>query len=262
MTEHSIYIGIVVVTLIILLLIASIIISVFVANRQRLRQEMKMSDLKLSYEKELRNAELELREQLMSHVSRELHDHVGHTLLNMQLIIENRKLDDPQRSEQLKPFEELLKDASDQLRLLSRSLSQEYLSSLSFQEAIHKEVERLSEFSTMKVNYVPGTKKYGTLDKDQLLMSYRIFQEIINNVIRHSGASEFTVRSNFQDYLLKVEDNGKGFNPEEVFASGKASGLKNIRKRASLAGLDLNIQSLENQGTTITLSLLKTNPNE
>jgi ribonuclease HII len=120
MTENSVYIGIVVVTLIILLLIASIIISVFVANRQRLRQEMKMSDLKLSYEKELRNAELELREQLMSHVSRELHDHVGHTLLNMQLIIENRKLDNPDRAEQLKPFEELLKDA-DKRKLMAEA---------------------------------------------------------------------------------------------------------------------------------------------
>jgi signal transduction histidine kinase len=255
MTDQSLYIGIVVVTLIILLLIASIIISVFVANRQRLRQEMNIAEMKLSYEKELRNAELELREQLMSHVSRELHDHVGHTLLNMQLIIENRKLDNPEKADQLKPFEELLHEASDQLRMLSRSLNQEYLSNLTFQDAILKEVERLSEFSSMRVIYVPGTRKYGTLDKDQLLMCYRIFQEILNNVIRHSGASELTVRSNFQDYLLKVEDNGEGFNPEEVFTEGKASGLKNIRKRASLAGLDLNIQSSPGQGTIITLCI-------
>lgn len=255
MTDQTLYIGIVVVTLIILLLIASIVISVFVANRQRLRQEMKMSGLKLSYEKELRNAELELREQLLSHVSRELHDHVGHTLVNMQLIIENRKLDDPEKATQLKPFEDLLKEASNQIRLLSRSLSQEYLSSMTFQDAILKEVERLTEYSPMNVVYVPGTRKYGTLDKDQLLMSYRIFQEIINNVIRHSGASEITVRSNFNDYLLKVEDNGKGFNPDEIFATGKASGLNNIRKRASLAGLDLIIKSSQDKGTVITLSI-------
>jgi signal transduction histidine kinase len=175
----------------------------------------------------------------------------------MQLIIENRKLDDPEKATQLKPFEDLLKEASNQIRLLSRSLSQEYLSSMTFQDAILKEIERLTEYAPMHVSYVPGTRKYGTLDKDQLLMSYRIFQEIINNVIRHSGATEITVRSNFNDYILKIEDNGKGFNPEEVFASGKASGLKNIRKRALLAGLDLLIKSSHDQGTVITLSIPK-----
>ncbi|MEZ5172154.1 MAG: ATP-binding protein [Bacteroidia bacterium] len=198
----------------------------------------------------------------MSYLSRELHDHVGHTLLNMQLIIENRKLDNPEEYKNLMPFESLLNEAGDQLRQLSRSLNQEYLSRLSFQEAINKEMERLSEFSTMEVKYIPGTVKYGSLDRDQLLMSYRIFQEIINNIIRHSQASSFTVRSNNQDYLLKVEDNGKGFHTEQILASGKASGLRNIMKRAALAGLELDIQSAEGRGTTITLSMPKTIQNE
>lgn len=262
MTESSVYIGIVVVTLIILLLVASIVISVFISNRQRLKQEMNLSEMKLSYEKELRNADHEIREQLMSYLSRELHDHVGHTLLNMQLIIENRKLDDPEGYKNLMPFENLLQEASDQLRHLSRSLNQEYLSRLSFQEAINKEMERLSEFSAMEVKYIPGTVRYGTLDRDQLLMSYRIFQEVINNIIRHSEATTFTVRSNSQDFLLKVEDNGKGFQAEAMLASDKASGLRNMKKRAALAGLQLEIHSAKGSGTTITLSIPKTTENE
>jgi signal transduction histidine kinase len=262
MTNENLYIAIIVVTLIILLLIASIIISVFIANRQRLRQEMQLAEMKLSYEKELRNAELEIREQLMSYVARELHDNVGHTLLNMQLIIENKKLDNPEQNKNLLPFEELLRQAGEQLRMLSRSLSNDYLSSLAFQEAINKEMERLAEYSRMDVKYIPGTRKYGSLDKDQLLMSYRIFQEIINNIIRHSEATSFTVRSNFNDYLLRIEDNGKGFNKENVLSSGKASGLKNIIKRASMAGLHLSIESAEGEGTIITLSIPNKTENE
>lgn len=262
MTDQSLYIGVVLVTLIILLLIASVIISVFLSSRQRLKQDVQLSELKLVYEKELRNAELELTEQLMSHIGRELHDNVGHTLLNMQLIIENQKIDSPQANPQLNQFGELLLQAVDQLRMLSRSLSHDYLSGLSFQDAIHKEIERLEAYSSMKAKYIPGTRKYDTLDKDQLLMSYRIFQEVINNIVRHSKATSITVRSNFNDYLLKIEDNGVGFNFNNVLNSSNASGLKNIIKRASLAGLDLKIDSSIGNGTTITLALPKSESNE
>jgi signal transduction histidine kinase len=262
MTDQSLYIGIVLVTLIILLLIASVIISVFLSNRQRLKQDVRLSELKLLYEKELRHAELELAEQLMTHIGRELHDNVGHTLLNMQLIIENQKIDNPEKSPHFNKLAELLGQSIEQLRMLSRSLSHDYFSDLTFQEAIHKEIERLEAFSPMKVDYLPGTRKYETLDKDQLLMSYRIFQEVINNIVRHSKATSIAVRSNFNDYLLKIDDNGVGFDVEEMLNSSKGAGLKNISKRAMLAGLDLKIESSINKGTTVTLSLPKSEPNE
>lgn len=115
MTDESLYIGIIVITLVILLLVASVVISIFLSNRQRLKQEMKMSQIELDYEKELRNADLEVREQLMTQVSRELHDNVGHTLIYMRLIIENKKLDTPDIAETFGPFEELLDQASNQL---------------------------------------------------------------------------------------------------------------------------------------------------
>lgn len=254
MNDESLYIGIIVITLVILLLVASVIISIFISNRQRLRQEMKMSQLELVYEKELRNAELEVREQLMSHVSRELHDHVGHTLTYMRLIIENRKLDSPEVAASFEPFEELLDQASGQLRLLSRSMNMDYLSGLTFQDALNEEVDRLSGFTTMKVEYKPGTFKY-SMDKDQMLMSFRIFQELINNTIKHADATRLTVKSNSPDFILQVTDNGKGFSFENTINSGKANGLKNMKKRASLAKLDLTIKSEENQGTTVTLQL-------
>jgi two-component system, NarL family, sensor kinase len=255
MNDESLYIGIIVITLVILLLVASVIISIFISNRQRLRQEMKMSQLELIYEKELRNAELEVREQLISHVSRELHDHVGHTLTYMRLIIENRKLDSPEVAASFKPFEELLDQASGQLRLLSRSMNMDYLSGLTFQDAINEEVDRLSGFTTMDVEYRPGTFKYPNMDKDQMLMSFRIFQELINNTIKHAEATKLTVKSNSPDFLLQVTDNGKGFSLDDTINSGKANGLKNMKKRAALAKLNLTIKSEENKGTTVTLHL-------
>lgn len=257
MTDESLYIGIIVITLVILLLVASVVISIFLSNRQRLKQEMKMSQIELDYEKELRNADLEVREQLMTQVSRELHDNVGHTLIYMRLIIENKKLDTPDIAETFGPFEELLDQASNQLRLLSRSMNVDYLNELTFQDAVNNEVTRLARFTNMAVTYKPGTNKYSNLDKDQMLMSFRIFQELLNNTIRHSGATQIIIKSNDADFLLQLSDNGKGFDLNAIMQSKKASGLRNMKKRAKLARLNLDIDTQENMGTTITLSLIK-----
>jgi two-component system, NarL family, sensor kinase len=253
MNDQTIFAGIIVTTLVILLLIAGIVISVFIANRQRLQQEIKLSQLELDYANELRNAELEVKEQLKSHISRELHDHVGHTLTYMRLMIENKKLDDENLASTFSPIEELLEQASTQLRLLSRSMNSDYLSGLTFQDAIQQETDRLIRFTRMQVDYRPGTANYSSLDKDQMLMSFRIFQEILNNAIKHSGGNQLSIRSNHSEFLLQVSDDGKGFNVNEILHSGKASGLANLKKRAQLARLNLIIESIPNEGTTYTL---------
>jgi len=63
------------------------------------------------------------------------------------------------------------------------------------------------------------------------------------------------VKSNSPDFLLQVTDNGKGFSLDDTINSGKANGLKNMKKRAALAKLNLTIKSEENKGTTVTLHL-------
>ena len=255
MNHQTLFIGIIVTTLVILLLIAGIVISVFMANRQRLKQDIKLSQIELTYEKELRQTELEVKEQLMAQVSRELHDHVGHTLTNMRLTIENKKIDFPEVENLFKPVETLLDEASLQLRMLSRSMNSDYLNGLTFQDAIQQEVTRLQTISKMEIDYRPGTYLYPILNKDQLLMSFRIFQEILNNAIKHSGAKKLLIRSNHTDFILQVTDQGKGFNLQLMLNSGKASGLQNMKKRASLAKLDLIISTAPEKGTTVLLKI-------
>ena len=92
------------------------------------------------------------------------------------------------------------------------------------------------------------------LNKDQRLMVFRIFQEVLNNALKHSQATNIDVSLQGQGrFLLCLKDNGVGFDTEEMLQSGKGAGLRNIPKRAALAGMECRTDTAKGQGTIFTL---------
>jgi len=235
-------------TLLILLLIAGVTISFFIAGRQATKQQMELTNAKLSYEKELRKVETEVSEHLMQQFAHELHDNIGHALTCIRLELENKKLDDPTLVTLLAPIETHLEDASQQLRLLSRSFNTEYVTHINLIEAIQLEVERQRHLKKFAIQFEHDHNN-PVLDKNQELMVFRIFQEIIQNAIRHSKAKNLVVTlSNAPTFALEVSDDGIGFSVDETLNSPRASGLKNMKKRATMADLHCEIISTPGSG--------------
>lgn len=235
-------------TLVILLLIAGIVISVFISKRQRLQQEIKLDKMELAYQKELRNAEAEIGEQVLTHIARELHDNIGQMLTYMYLQLQNKKLDDPELTDTLQPIEETVTMTSEQVRLLSRSLNTDFINKQGFTASLQTEVKRLQQLGKPIVHFYidsPDTR----LDNNQSLIAFRIFQEIINNALKHARARNIFISvSNAPNFNLEVRDDGTGFDYKSTLASAKASGLQNMVKRASLAGLTLFVESSSGNG--------------
>ncbi len=248
MNNTEIIIAIVFSTLLILLLIAGITISFFVAGKQRSKQQIELAQARLNYERELRQVETEVSEHLMLQFAQELHDNIGHILTCIRLEIENKKLDNPEVQGLLAPTEKYLDEASQQLRLLSRSLNTDYISTHGLANAIHVEIERQQQLKKFQihVNETPGVS---VLDKNQELMTFRIFQEIIHNAMRHSRAKNLFINLNYApSFELTVRDNGIGFNWEEIIKTPRASGLRNVMKRAALADLICRVESEVGKG--------------
>ena len=88
------------------------------------------------------------------------------------------------------------------------------------------------------------------------LSLYRILQELIGNILKHSGASSAFVQSSFQDKVLNftIEDNGIGFNPQLVT---KGTGLSSIQKRVISMNGTIDIWSKPGNGTIIYLEFVK-----
>lgn len=253
MSDTEIVASIILTTLLILLLIAGVTISFFIASRQRSKQQVELAQARLTYEMELRQVETEVSEHLMQQFAQELHDNIGHILTCIRLEVENKKLDHPGLDKILNPVETYLDDASHQLRLLSRSLNTDYISNVGLDNAIQIEVERQKQLKKFDVHYEHNYFQ-SSLDKNQELMAFRIFQEVTQNAMRHSKAKNLYVSlKSSPDFELCVRDDGKGFLVEDMMQSPKASGLKNVLKRASMADLDCEVNSLLGEGCTYTL---------
>lgn len=254
MQDSDIYIGIIITTLVILLLIAGVFITMILANRRHVQQEIKMAQREAEYEKELRNAENEVQEQVLSNVARELHDNIGQLLTMIRLQIEQEKLDDEHIAERFAPAEQTLNDTIEQVRLLSHNLNTEYLETHGLIYATEKEVNRISALKRMQVHWeYSGAEP--DIDKSRRIMIFRMLQEILNNALKHSRAKNIRITlDSTQGFVLKVEDDGRGFSLPDVQSSSKGSGLRNLVKRSKLAGLQLDIDSSPGKGSIFTFS--------
>ena len=249
-SDNEIVFTIIFTTLVILLLVAGIVISIFMYRKQFLKRQIQ----ELAFQKELREAESAMAESVMTHVSRELHDNIGQLLTVINLQMETHKLDDPSCEIIMKPIQETLDEAHHQLRSLSRSLNTDYITKNGFINTLKVEIDRLKKLRKMEV-HLSYDDEVPALSKDQQLMAFRIFQEIISNSLKYSNANNFSVTvKGGRDFQMLVADDGKGFDMEKTINSPSSNGLNNIKRRAELADLNCKIESEIGKGCIYHLS--------
>lgn len=255
MFNEEIITAIVVSTLLVFFLVAVVAITLVISAKRKLIQEMELTQTKLNYEQELRQVQTEISEQMMKHFAQELHDNIGQIHTAMRIHIENQKLDFPSLVTSFNPLEIYLTEVTQQLRLLSRTLNNDYLSHIGLIEAIQLEIQKLNHLKrfAIQMDEVSGESN---LSKNQELMVFRIFQEITQNILKHAKAKHVTIWLNNQKnkFELQVLDDGIGFDSEAVLNSPKASGLRNLFKRAEMAQLQLRINSSPGNGCQYELS--------
>jgi signal transduction histidine kinase len=120
-------------------------------------------------------------------------------------------------------------------------------------KTIDLEIERLRQLNKVQIEWIhDGAEPDFT--KDQRLMSFRIFQEVVNNSLKHAAAKTLKVDMTCQNgFKLVIEDDGKGFNLDEKLKAASGSGLRNVIKRAALAHLKCEIRSTPGSGCTYIL---------
>ena len=173
------------------------------------------------------------------------------------MLVEDEFEDRELTTELINHSSDLLTKALDDLRDLSKSMSSDLIKNGGLQKAIELQVNQLQK--TGKFRVIFDTKgSYQYLNEQREIILFRILQEAVNNIIRHSCAREiiillYCIENNVKMY---IQDNGKGFDTN-FLQNGKnnfTGGINNMQKRAKLIDADLDIESNPGKGTKITVT--------
>jgi signal transduction histidine kinase len=192
-------------------------------------------------------------------IAHELHDAVSQKLFSLRLTAQAAAAlvdRDPARAkDELRQVAMLAAEAADELRAVVVEMRPAALDEDGLLAALRSEVQVLDrahsarvEFTSCKMRALPAAQEEAVL---------RVAQEALHNALRHASATAVTVRleGRGRGAVLKVTDDGCGFDPSVVRSAGRHLGLVSMRDRASGAGGSLTVQSEPGKGTVIEMEV-------
>lgn len=252
--EEDRFVIIFTVTLLIIVLTMIFVYVIFTRKKTTLLIEQKEKDM--HFEKELATSQVEMKEQTLNYIGQELHDDLGQKLSVVRLRHNQliAKLSNAEK-EELIELNELLGECIQDIRNLSKTLITEQIIHFGLVESIEREIQRIQKLKLLKIELKTEKHDIDITPKHGLIL-FRIIQESINNILKHSRAKNVLVELEDDHERLKItiSDNGKGFNTNII---GDGSGLKNMALRAKLIQAEFSIQSKLEEGTKTSIIYLK-----
>lgn len=243
-----------------LLLVGFIVATLFLYQRRQQRQEEEIITMKDKYEKEALRSQLEIQENTFKNIAQELHDNIGQMLSVVKLSLSVLPIEkDHKALEQVKNSQEVLNKAIIDLSNLTKSLHTERIADIGLIESIRFELYAIRKAGIVQVQFHPEGNET-PLSEQKAVFLFRMFQEILNNILKHAKASEVIVHVKFLDdiFVLEIKDNGVGFSVEEKkqsTSSGSGVGLRSLFNRAQIIGAELTMNSEPGKGTNVLIRL-------
>lgn len=225
-------------------------------RKKQIKNLHEKEELKSRLKQELLKAKLEIQEQTLNHVAREIHDNIGQVLSFLKLNLSTlRQLSYEELKAKLDESKELVSHVINDLRDLSKSLSMEQISVKGLVQTLTEDVERMRKAGLFDIALIVAGKPF-PIDPQRELVLFRIFQESVNNCIKHSNAKELKISLLYSTGLfnLTVQDDGSGFAPDDGLHR-RGSGLTNMQNRAKMIGAELVVNSSPGKGCQISVSL-------
>ena len=226
-----------------------------IGERRRTEERLKESEKKLRY---LSTELMTAQEKERKRIAGELHDSIAASLSAIKLGIE-KILSDMEQDKQRHGLREIIsrvQQVNEETRRIMSDLRPSMLDDLGIVPAINwfcREFEKI--YSGVSIQKAIGVEESGVPDVLRTPI-FRICQEALNNVAKHSKATFviLSLQKSDKRIELSIEDNGKGFNSEENSGaehSRKGLGLVSMRERAEFSGGSFNIESAAGKGTVI-----------
>ena len=241
--------------LLILILTFAFIFFLIYNRQQRNKITLQQRKIQAAFHQVLLQTKLEIQEETFKKVSMELHDNVGQMLSLVKLNLNTLPTGNSDKlDEKLENAKDMLTKIIQEVRDIARTMNSEVVNRLGIAHAIENELQNISKLSSFQVGF-NWTEEIVNINPQVELILFRMVQETLHNVIKHSQAGKVDVTGTFvnNNFQLVISDNGVGFTPAKIDYSG--SGLINLESRCKLINADLQINSSIGKGTIITISL-------
>jgi signal transduction histidine kinase len=225
-------------------------------HQRQLKQEARMQEEFAKQQELATKAVLEAEEAERQRIAKDLHDGVGQMIsaarMNLSAVESQLNIQTKEQKQAFDNIIQLVDDSCKEVRSVSHNMMPNALIKNSLAAAIREFVDKLDQ-RTLKVHlYEQGLDE--RLDSNMETILYRIIQECVNNVMKHSGADtlDITIIKEPNEITATIEDNGKGFdtNDPEKF---EGIGLKNMRTRIAYLKGTIDIDSSLGNGTVVAL---------
>jgi signal transduction histidine kinase len=215
---------------------------------------LKRSEIeRMRAERRVITAIINTEENEKKHFAKELHDGLGPLLssVKMSLSALGDKVTGQNGQEILDSVNAMTNEAISAIREISNNLSPHVLTNFGLASAINSFVTKINQSKTITIDFRTNMEKT-RIDPDQEVVIYRAVCELINNSLRHSGASQIDIDLNRHDKFvtLQFSENGRGFNPGLLKTEEqKGMGLSNIETRVKSINGVFILESTKGKGT-------------
>lgn len=202
---------------------------------------------------------VESQEEERKRIAAELHDGLGQDLLAIRNGIKRYLGGLPEKNESARELDEVAAFAvqsMNEVREIAFNLHPHQLHQLGLKAALEAMINKTAQTSGIKIaTFLPELN--GLLPKEMEIHIYRIIQEGLNNVVKHSGASKagVSMKKKKNSLAIRIRDNGKGFEVQQKGSGGV--GLRGLSERVKLLGGALVMDSSPGNGATLKINIIQ-----
>jgi two-component system, NarL family, sensor kinase len=256
-------------TLGMLVLVIGLILFIIFHQRKVIRYQQKLQEMEIEQQKMMLTASIKLQEEERQRLAADLHDDAGPLLATARLYL-NENLVNQDKSSQLQSIfqaRQIIDDTIQLIRNISHSLMPPTLKNFGLESAINDLFQKIS--GSGAINASSRFHDYrDRLKPEKELVVFRIVQELVNNILKHSNSSfiHLTQNTHGDKFYLRIHHDGRGLvqaDFEKLNKSNIGLGLKNISSRLRVVQGNINFEKdISQTYYKITMELPKEEPFE
>ncbi len=227
-----------------------------ITERKRVEEKLRKTGLRL---RNLASHLQTIREEERTAIAREIHDELGQvlTVLKIQITLVSNKLRDDQQElkDKIISVSKMIDDTVEKVQRITAKLRPDILDELGLIPAIEWQAQEFQDVTGISCSFTLPRSELD-LEEDKSTAIFRIFQEALTNIARHSKAKliSISIQEKAENLILKIKDNGVGIAQEQT-KDFKSLGIIGMKERALILGGEVTIEGTPGKGTEVRVQI-------